>query len=96
MLKSQLARFLLWDSVNAIYYRKNKEKKMVIEKIPGESAANYNRRLFIAQYKRGSGRYCMCISPQMSGEAVVMGYSSTMRCKKCARCGNIILETVNP
>ena len=91
-----MARFLLLDGVNAICYRKNKEEKMVIEKIPGETAGNYNRRLFIAQYKRGSGRYCMCISPQMGGEAVVMGYSSTMRCTKCTRCGNIILETANP
>ena len=68
----------------------------MIEKIPGESARDYNRRLFIAQYKRSTGRYCMCISPIMDGESVVMGFSSTMRCKKCKRCGNIILETANP
>ena len=52
---------------------------MIIEKIPGESARDYNRRLFIAQYKRSTGRYCMCISPIMGGETVVMGFSSTMR-----------------
>ena len=69
---------------------------MIIEKIPGETARDYNRRLFIAQYKRGSGKYCMCISPRMGGEAVIMGYSSTVCCKVCQRCGNIILETANP
>ncbi|MBR1965112.1 MAG: hypothetical protein IKA22_00715 [Lentisphaeria bacterium] len=69
---------------------------MIIEKIPGENARDYNRRLFIAQYKRSTGRYCMCISPIMGGESVVMGFSSTMRCRKCTRCGNIILETANP
>ena len=70
------------------------EAKM--EKLPGESGRDYNRRLFITQYKQGSGRYCMCISPVMGGESVVMGYSSTMRCKVCKRCGNIILETAVP
>ena len=49
---------------------------MIIEKIPGENARDYNRRLFIAQYKRSTGRYCMCISPIMGGESVVMGFSS--------------------
>ena len=67
-----------------------------MEKLPGESGRDYNRRFFITQYKQGSGRYCMCIRPVMGGESVVMGYSSTMRCKKCKRCGNIILETANP
>jgi hypothetical protein len=85
------------DTGNAIWCRvKNRRGKMIIEKIPGESARDYNRRLFIAQYKRSTGRYCMCISPIMDGESVVMGFSSTMRCKKCKRCGNIILETANP
>ena len=85
------------DIGNAIWCRvKNRREKMIIEKIPGESARDYNRRLFIAQYKRSTGRYCMCISPIMGGESVVMGFSSTMRCKKCKRCGNIILETANP
>ena len=57
---------------------------MVIEKIPGENGRDYNRRLFIAQYKQSSGRYCMCISPVMDGETVVMGFSSTMHCKNAS------------
>ena len=44
---------------------------MVIEKIPGENGRDYNRRLFIAQYKRSTGRYCMCISPvRISGDGL--------------------------